>query len=188
MWVQGERVHTQNAGFSSPHDSLGLCVKFDVCVDARVCETGRESEKMSARVCVCVCARENVCVWAFLTSLLRHSSRESGVKRKSRSHSVGIHGSGPRGPVRAPLFTDKASPAGPRHTHTEKGSNRRRGGDKVTRGEKVEPGQSFWGGGVHGRGSAWRLPFSQECRCDGLTCTGASARDRTLIWISFVLK
>lgn len=67
------------------------------------------------------------------------------MKRKSGSHSVGIHGSGPRGPVRAPVFTDKASPAGPRHTHTERGATEgeehRRGGDKVTRGEKMEKGR-----------------------------------------------
>lgn len=73
--------------------------------------------------CVCVCLR----VRMFLTSLLRHSSRESGVKRKSGSHSVGIHGSGPRGPVQAPVFTDKASPAGPRHTHTERGATEEEG-------------------------------------------------------------
>ncbi len=80
----------------------------------------------------------------FLTSLLRHSSTENGVKRKSGSHSVGIHGSGPRGPVRAPVFTDKASPAGPRHTHTERGATEgeehKKRGDKVTRGEKKEKG------------------------------------------------
>lgn len=125
-------------------------------------------------VCVClycmlVCVRTWQRVHVFLTSLLRHSSRESGVKWKSGSHSVGIHGSGPRGPVRAPVFTDKASPAGPRHTHTEKGSNRRRGTQERGRqGNKGRENGEGAGGG-NGRRSVWRLPILQECRCDGLS-------------------
>lgn len=46
---------------------------------------------------MCVCVFMCVCVCALLTSLLRHSCRESGVKRKNGSHSVGIHGSAPVG-------------------------------------------------------------------------------------------
>lgn len=32
MLVLGEKVHTQNTGFSSLLDSLNLCVKYDVDV------------------------------------------------------------------------------------------------------------------------------------------------------------
>jgi len=118
-----------------------------MCVRPCKAEKVRKWENVCVRALVlyaCVRACSGRRVRVFLTSLLRHSSRESGVKRKSGSHSVGIHGSGPRGPVRAPVFTDKASPAGPRHTQTERGATegeeRRRGGDKVTRGEKLEKG------------------------------------------------
>lgn len=46
------------------------------------------------------------------------------MKRKSRSHSAAIHG-----PVRAPLFADKDSPAGTQtHTHTEKREQQKEGG------------------------------------------------------------
>lgn len=105
-----------------------------------------------------VCARTQTHTHALLTSLLRHFGRESGVKRKSRSHSAAIHG-----PVRAPLFTDKDSPAGTQtHTHTartEKREQQKEGGGrwggggwgcrvKVTRAEKVEPGGE-------GGGAAW---------------------------------
>lgn len=99
-----------------------VCKVWCMCRCVSVCIRQRKWEN----VCVCFyCLLMCVCTWqlvhVFLTSLLRHSSRESGVKWKSCSHSVGIHGSGPRGPVRAPVFRDKASPAGPRQTHTERG-------------------------------------------------------------------
>lgn len=68
---------------------------------------------------------------------------------------MGIHGSGPCEPVQAPVFTDKAFPAGPRHTHTEKGATeveeRWGGGDKVTRGEKMEK--------VRREGGQWEKVF-----------------------------
>lgn len=139
-------------------------------------------------VCECVCTW--LCAHVFLTSLLRHSSRESGVKWKSGSHSVGIHGSGPRGPVRAPVFTDKASPAGPRHTHTERGATegeeRRRGGDKVTRGE--ENGEGLGEG--NRRRSVWQLSFQPRMQMWRLSCITGELRPDLLwsrIW-SFVWK
>lgn len=89
----------------------------------------------------CVC----VCVHVFLTSLLRHSSRESGVKRKSGPHSAGIHGSGPRGSVRgSSVHRQSLSSRTQTHSHRKE----RRGGDKVTRGEKAEKGvmgDALWG-------------------------------------------
>lgn len=62
MLVQGERVRTQNSGFSSLHDSLSLCVKYSACAYVCACRGwgDRESEKMcmcacTVSVCVCVC-------------------------------------------------------------------------------------------------------------------------------------
>ena len=43
------------------------------------------------------------------------------------------------------------------------GEERRRGGDKVTRGEKMEKERE----GGNGRGSVRQLTVHQECRCDG---------------------
>lgn len=111
------------------------------CLCMHVCIRQRKWENL----CVCACA-DVYAHWSvymsFLTSLLRHSQRESGVKWKGGSHSVSIHGLGPRGPARAPMFIDKASPAGPRHTHTARGAKEgeehRGGREKVTRGGKME--------------------------------------------------
>lgn len=107
---------------------------------------------IAAWLTVLVCVRTRCRARAFLTSLLRHSRTESGVKWKSRSHSVGIHGSGPCGSVQAPLFTDKAPPAGPRHTHTEKGA---------TQGEERSGGGLRYQGG----GSVWLHSLSLIRRC-----------------------
>lgn len=127
--------HTKHWLFITAWLTQCVCVKCGICVDVCACVQSRESEKMCVHLYCELC----VCTWpyvhVFLTSLLRHSSRESGVKWKSGSHSVGIHGSGPHGLVRAPLFTDKASPAGPRHILTHKGEQQkeRDAGDGETR-------------------------------------------------------
>lgn len=69
---------------------------------------------------------------------------------------MSIHGLGPHGPARAPMFTDKASPAGPRHTHTVRGAmegERHRGGrEKGNKGRENGEGQ--------GKPSVWQHPLS----------------------------
>lgn len=141
MWVQGERVHTQNTGFSSPHDSLRWCVKFDVCM------------RMCVPVCSCVYAcvrflphcsgipvekvvwreRMALTVWAFM-DLPPWASPGSTVHRQSLS--IGTQ------------------------THSLRREEHRRGGDKVKRGEKVEKGQE----GASMRRSM-SLALAQKRRC-----------------------
>lgn len=86
-------------------------------------------------MCVCVCV--------FLTSLLRHSGRESGVKRKNGSHSVGIHGSAPVGQSGLHCSQTKPLQRDP-DTLTQKRGTQERGrqGDKGREsGEGVRVGQ-----------------------------------------------
>lgn len=65
------------------------------------------------------------------------------------------------------MFTDKASPAGPRHTHIERGATE---GEERRRGRQGNKGRENWRRGARGATGECLLaaPFSQECRCDRL--------------------
>lgn len=159
MLVLGERVLTQNTGFSLLHYSLSLCVKYGVYVNARrrVYACVHKAEKVRKCVCLCVCGcvctLERVHELPYL--IAQAFPKRKWCEVKGRLSQCGYSWTGPPWTNQGSNVHRQSLSSGTQtHSHS-KGSKKRRGTQRKGKGNKGREN-----GEGQGKPSVWQHPLS----------------------------